>query len=214
MQVNTSSATKLVLTGLMESHGIDPVCIFLEDYGPGKGKVTVECYGKAWSSYWPAMGERSVAEFFVGCAAGYVAKKFGQVEDRTYDWDAISDQLGQRTGSEVYITNEVELVDYRTELEAIWGNDWWNNVPKRPHPDYVYLCKIIAAAQEGVREWMGQPQPDSQEVSTSFLGAVTAMRQAQRQYFSTRDKTWLDTSKGLEKRVDQYLDGLARPGLF
>ena len=218
MEIKTTTATKIVLTGLMESHGLDPLCIFLEDYPRRSdsccGKVTVECYGKAWSNYWPAMGDQTVAEFFTTCDADYVAKKFGHVKTRIYDWDAISDQLTQRTGAEVYVNNDVELADYRSELEGMWGDTWWDEVPMAPCPDYVYLCKIITAAQEGVKLWMELPKPETMEVPTDFIGVVAEMRAAQRTYFKTRDQVQLAKSKVLEKGCDQHLDLLKNPGLF
>lgn len=48
--------------------GLDPVSVFLEDFESGKGKITIECYGKYWSAYWGAMGERTISEFFSSCS--------------------------------------------------------------------------------------------------------------------------------------------------
>jgi hypothetical protein len=36
---------------------LDPVTTVLIDTAPGKGQLIVECFGMAWSSTWPAMGE-------------------------------------------------------------------------------------------------------------------------------------------------------------
>lgn len=42
-----------------------------------------------------------------------------------------------------------------------------------------------------------------------FVEKVAAMREAQRQYFKTRDKEWLNKSKSLEREVDKMLAGIA-----
>lgn len=38
-----------------------------------------------------------------------------------------------------------------------------------------------------------------------FYELVKEMREAQRAYFKTRDKSWLNKSKDLEKQVDQAI---------
>ena len=40
---------------------------------------------------------------------------------------------------------------------------------------------------------------------TKLRVAVVAMREAQKNYFRTRDQKWLNQSKALEKRVDEIL---------
>ena len=48
-----------------------------------------------------------------------------------------------------------------------------------------------------------------------FADLVRRMRTAQKDYFRTRHKSYLDYSKKLEKQVDTALDSLnADPGLF
>lgn len=47
-----------------------------------------------------------------------------------------------------------------------------------------------------------------------FVELVARMRNAQREYFKTRDREVLSQSKKLEKQVDQYIDSQQRPGLF
>ena len=50
---------------------LDSVVVFLQDFGSGRGRLTVECYGQAWSSFWPAM-RGSLVEFILSCDDHYL----------------------------------------------------------------------------------------------------------------------------------------------
>lgn len=53
---------------------LDPILVVIRDFAPGRGQLTVECYGSAWSCWWGAMGDgKTVLEFLRGCDAEYVA---------------------------------------------------------------------------------------------------------------------------------------------
>ena len=52
MKIEASKVTKLLIS---EVQGLDPITVFLEDYEPGKGKITVSCWGKSWTAYWGGM---------------------------------------------------------------------------------------------------------------------------------------------------------------
>lgn len=49
---------------------------------------------------------------------------------------------------------------------------------------------------------------------TEFEKLVQEMRKAQKYYFKTRDKNVLETSKKLERQVDEYLANKNNPKLF
>ncbi|WP_367949531.1 hypothetical protein [Pseudomonas sp. SBB6] len=44
MKVETSIVTKLHITGI---EGLDPITVFLDDFEPNRGKITVSCYDRA-----------------------------------------------------------------------------------------------------------------------------------------------------------------------
>lgn len=52
---------------------LDPVEIFLVDYGPGQGSITVTCYGAAWTAYFGGIGDGSIAEFISGVDSSYLS---------------------------------------------------------------------------------------------------------------------------------------------
>ena len=47
--------------------------------------------------------------------------------------------------------------------------------------------------------------------SKEFVKLVADMREAQRNYFKTRDRSWLDKSKALERRVDNQIAAMNNP---
>ena len=42
---------------------LDPIIVYFEDSAPGQGRVTIACYGDAWTAAWGAMGDRTVRQF-------------------------------------------------------------------------------------------------------------------------------------------------------
>ncbi|MBJ6531584.1 hypothetical protein JGT31_23890, partial [Enterobacter hormaechei] len=56
---------------------LDPVRVMIENYEPGKGRITITCFGKAWTGAWLAMGGDTVQDFIkrvsndylIGCLA-------------------------------------------------------------------------------------------------------------------------------------------------
>jgi hypothetical protein len=48
---------------------LDPVLVILQDFGGGRGRLTLECYGQAWSAYWGAMGNDNSLRGFLGGAS-------------------------------------------------------------------------------------------------------------------------------------------------
>ena len=51
----------------------DPIYCYFEDFGPGVGRITIACYGDAWTAAWNAMGNRTVREFVAQCDPGYLS---------------------------------------------------------------------------------------------------------------------------------------------
>lgn len=59
---------------------LDPLHLFLEDLGDGKGQLTVRCYDRSWTAYWGAMGTNTktgkpstLSEFVRSCDEHYLA---------------------------------------------------------------------------------------------------------------------------------------------
>lgn len=70
MKIEKSLTQTLVLT---ELEGLDPVTVHLRDLAPGRGVLTIECYGKSWTGHWSAMGvDRKVAKFVTDAGPDYL----------------------------------------------------------------------------------------------------------------------------------------------
>ena len=77
MKVEASSIQKLFLT---EVEALDPITVFIEDFGlsspesksGGRGKITINCWDNSWNAYWGGMGPRTVAQFVADCDWHYV----------------------------------------------------------------------------------------------------------------------------------------------
>ena len=52
---------------------LDPIIVYFEDSAPGKGRITITCYGDAWTGAWGAMGDRTVRQFVAGVDPDYLA---------------------------------------------------------------------------------------------------------------------------------------------
>lgn len=53
---------------------LDPIAVYMNDIAPGRGELTVTCYGLAWTCYWGGMGDdRTVRQFVAGTGPDYVA---------------------------------------------------------------------------------------------------------------------------------------------
>jgi hypothetical protein len=172
MKIEQSTVTKLLLS---ELENLDPVTVFLEDFEPGKGKITISCYGKSWSSYWGAMSGDDVATFFrwvspdyvIGCfdtqlhstrfsGAALVKKARAQIlkDRRRFDIDAAT---AREQYDEAGDLGQVPSVDYLGHaypelMEQLFGYEWWHSAAdaSEPNPEYLYLERIIKAVQAGL----------------------------------------------------------------
>ena len=72
MIINEINVTQLEIR---DAKALDPIRVVMEDSSPGKGMVTISCYGQAWSTFWGAMGNNTVADFVRKMDAGYIAGK-------------------------------------------------------------------------------------------------------------------------------------------
>lgn len=137
MIIEQSAITKLVIKDLEQ---LDPITVFAEDFGNNKqGKIIVECYGKTWSAYWPAMGA-SLMDFFISAGDDYILNCFSphmKVEEPDYD----------------ELTNEIRrVICNRRRQGCLMAHDarelydidsWAEYAPE--HPYDVYSCPELVS---------------------------------------------------------------------
>ncbi|MDW1507478.1 hypothetical protein R7D97_25140 [Vibrio sp. Vb5031] len=76
---------------------LDPVTIMLEDFEPGKGKIVIECWGRSWSSFWPAMGQKNISDFFIGCNDDYLIRNLApQIQIHEPDFDQFNAEIKKK----------------------------------------------------------------------------------------------------------------------
>lgn len=80
MRIKTGTATCLQI---FDAEGVVTVTVITQDIAPGEGRLFIENYGQAWSSYWPGMGARTVAEFVIGCGEDYLVHNLARPRKTT-----------------------------------------------------------------------------------------------------------------------------------
>lgn len=52
---------------------VDPIRVICENFEPGRGRIIIVCWDRAWCGYWGAMSGASIEQFFVNAYPGYLA---------------------------------------------------------------------------------------------------------------------------------------------
>jgi len=165
MKVTTETVQKITIADLDR---LDPVALYLEDQGPGKGKVIITCYGSSWTAFWGSMGDRPVAEFIKSCSNSYLIGKLDpQLKDEVDDIAGLTtaakkeiiknrkskdlrDSDAREWFDTVCICAGEDLLNDRELMSRIFGDEYWHSIPKKPNPDYDYLSRILDAVKAAI----------------------------------------------------------------
>lgn len=177
MNVVVSQAVKVSLPG---SDDLDPISVYLENFGDSRGKIIIECWGRAWSAYWPAMSGRSVEQFFVDAGVPYLIGYLdadAEPDEVNPDPEEVqaalcrevvvrrrARQLEAEEARALYErAEEVEMGERHCTdpglISALFGCDWHDtgglpfHIPSR---EYAYLEKLVAATKEGLKAYIHQ----------------------------------------------------------
>ncbi len=142
MDIEESNTIKLHLSDL---DSLDPVTIFLEDFSTGVGRITIVCFGEAWSALWGGMGDNKIVEFFCSCDEHYIAKNLSRTPGSITDYEQISKDIGCDVDRD-------SMGFYTDKLSDAYGCEWYMDLPQTSNPEYRYLCRIIFAVQAGLRK--------------------------------------------------------------
>jgi hypothetical protein len=158
MKLATSQITKLVITDVK---GMDPISVMAEDFGPGAGKITITCWGEAWTHYWSHMGEQNtMRSFFLKASTSYLIGKLktgirSRVDDENDEalslamrkWIIAHRRDGGLTAEEARAQwDQAELVTFGDHVDLcreVFGDEWWEHLPKKANPDYEHIGKIV-----------------------------------------------------------------------
>lgn len=168
MKIEKSTVTKMVINGAPR---LDPITVFLEDFEPRRGGITIKCYDQSWTAYWGGMGDNLVAEFFNSVSVDYISGCLSRGLSRNiFDPDAVIASAKKEICSErrkLYTSADeardlfdeidgVEIGDdpwqHATLMQKIYGDEWWYQLPEKPNPDWEYLCQIVAAVQAALKQ--------------------------------------------------------------
>lgn len=153
---------------ITELNGLDPIAVYLEDFGPGQGKIIITCYDQSWTSYWGGMGDRTISAFVKSCDNHYLAKNLSRIPVEINDYDALKQdmfkkiiekrkalELDESDARSAFTTiEECEIEDLHRDHHDImtmcYGDEWWCCIPKKTNPEYAYLGKIITAVKQAL----------------------------------------------------------------
>lgn len=164
MQIDETKVLKLTI----RAENQDTINVFLEDFSPGHGQITITSYGNSWVHYWPGMGNRKIHEFFCDCDAPYIIgklldyRKHDEFDNERTLKQIKRDLIGKRF--EGYFSKEharemwddiVNNLDGCSEKEMflsfltgggtseLYDGDWYDCLQKRRTSDYNHLQNVI-----------------------------------------------------------------------
>lgn len=173
MKVIEKQVTQLTIVGASRATGLgvmDPIDVILEDFGPGRGQITINVSGEAWSHYWPAMGDLGIESFVAKVSVSYLGGKLRRPDEKftEIDGDGLVAQMKQGviTNRRMRKIDQHEARDMWDQIEAFaaderWqsigeseaellsdtlGDDWWECISERTssHGQYVFdICSVV-----------------------------------------------------------------------
>lgn len=168
MKLEKSIVEKLLISGIQNQ---DPIAVYFEDIGSGLGKITISCFNDCWSYFWGSIGKETlIREFFRSCNTGYLAHKFSpETEGTVYDFCQLpqhakkricelrrDDDLSETKARELfdkveYLCTPDDVRDLDRDLMfEIYGDDWYDCLPRQANHKYEYLCRIIKIVKEAI----------------------------------------------------------------
>lgn len=170
MKIETMEVLAFTITDVER---LDPVRVMIENYEPGKGRITITCFGKAWTGAWFAMGGDSVQEFIKRVSTEYLIGYFSPQMSSTVDDDNDAN-IEFVKGEIIKLRRQGELTkheawemwdaaegadDVKSEccgsgtspLRNLLGDDpWYAKWPSVPNHEYTYLERITNAVREAL----------------------------------------------------------------
>ena len=60
---------------IREAPALDPITVYLQDFS-GRGRITIECWGKCWTTFFGAYGDGTLSKFVSDCNMSYLLNRF------------------------------------------------------------------------------------------------------------------------------------------
>lgn len=176
MKITESTARKILITDLINSHSLDPITVYIEDYAPGSGRITIASWDGTWSNHWGSMGEQyNIQSFIMKCSNDYLAGKFlnGKTHEPSLEatvkkakLQVIKDRRHQDIGPD----RARDLYDWLNGLEElamsdgdywhdIFGDEYWCQFSTAPTSECIWLCKILDVLREAFTQMESEAVP-------------------------------------------------------
>lgn len=165
MKLTHTSIAKLLV---QEVEGLpEDMRIILESTGPKRGIATVRYGSHDWSSFWDAMPQKSIVEFFAKAPCDYLVDNMTPF--RAHKNDYMSLKHGALTALlKLRRKQELSKEEAREHHQHLLGmqnpehcaeslrialeGEWWHFVETMPNPVYQFAEKVMSAAQAAVRQ--------------------------------------------------------------
>ena len=171
--VEKINVLSFIITGVDR---LDPVRVMIENIEPGRGLITITCFGRSWNASWGSMGGDTVQEFIKRVSNDYLIGCLDRQLESTVDADndanlkfVKSEIIRLRRQEEVNSSDAREMweqaenagdvkthcCDYSIDsvLAKLFGDDpWYANWPTVPNHEYKYLDRIVTAVRNGLSE--------------------------------------------------------------
>lgn len=173
IKVDKINVLSFIVTGAAR---LDPVRVMIENIEPGRGLITITCFGKSWNAGWGSMGGGTVQDFIKRVSNDYLIGCLSPQLRSTVDDDNDANLLFVKT----------EIIKLRRQLEIsydearimwdeaenaddvkanccdfqlggnllnLFGDDpGYAGWPTVPNHEYQYLERIINAVRDGLNE--------------------------------------------------------------
>jgi len=166
MKITKTIAEKIVISGIEHQ---DDIAVYLEDLGPGIGKMTITCFDEAWSHFWGAMGECTIKEFVLSCDNHYLSKKFSpDLKQYINDTDLLAVDckkkiiemrkicdLTEDEARDFYDSVDAfqnDIINHHDVLYRIYGDEWWCCLPKQKNHEYERFSDILDVIKQALRQ--------------------------------------------------------------
>ena len=131
MNIADTTIRSLKITGLER---LDPVSVYIEGHVQGKGKLTVECFGKSWSAFWGAIGNKTVEEFILSSDICYLANSLWDHSKEQYEDDLRG--VTQYVRKKIVERRREEFTDADTARAIYDIEDWEQCMPQHPYDEF------------------------------------------------------------------------------
>ena len=170
MQITKSIVEKITISD-PTNFWIDPINVFFEDYGPKRGKVTIESSGDAWSYFFGSIANPSIKEFFMQADTDYLVRKFKSGIQKKIDDKEDAEAIQQKARKYILFRRkekDLSKLEARKQwslteeiygegddgeiLYKIYGDEWYLEYPQIPNPLYNYIFEIIETIKKAINQ--------------------------------------------------------------